>query len=169
MADAFTVVTVGNSECGLVKFTPSRRIFASVGAVWGVTLSARRPSATKISTLRGAAGFGAAEAGRAQANARAAVASDQSFIDFLSRSPIYLPNATIPAASLDRGQPSRHIAPFPEEIRLVSWQSLSLAQTGRHCGHLRQSASGRCRSPSHHFRLGEPAARPRWATVSRSA
>ena len=54
MADALAVVKVGNSECGLAKLTPWSRIAAMVGAVCGVTISARRPSGTNKMRLRGA-------------------------------------------------------------------------------------------------------------------
>src|SRR5665647_562662 len=53
MAEALAVVKVGNSECGLAKLTPLSRIAAIVGAVAGVTFSARRPSGTNKMRLRG--------------------------------------------------------------------------------------------------------------------
>ena len=52
---------VGNSEWGFLKLTPLSRIAAIVGAVSSDTISARRPSGMKSTTLCG--GF-AAEAGK---------------------------------------------------------------------------------------------------------
>src|SRR4051812_1756936 len=64
MADAFTVVIVGYSECGLANRTPWLASFHIVGASCALTLSALSPSATKISTLCGCTGtLGLATAG----------------------------------------------------------------------------------------------------------
>lgn len=49
---AFTVVRVGNIEWLLWKSTPLSRTSARTGAVSGVTLPERRPSATKMIKLR---------------------------------------------------------------------------------------------------------------------
>src|SRR5215467_12572433 len=61
MADAFGVVKVGNSAWGFLKLTPLSRITAIVGAVSSDTISARRPSGMKSTTL---CGWFAAEAGK---------------------------------------------------------------------------------------------------------
>src|SRR5579871_6946911 len=53
MPEAFAMVKVGNSECELAKFTPWSRTAAMVGALCGVTDSARRPSGMNMMTLRG--------------------------------------------------------------------------------------------------------------------
>src|SRR4051812_36128746 len=53
MADALAMVKVGNSECGFLKLTPLSRISAIAGAVCGVTFSARSPSGTNRTRLRG--------------------------------------------------------------------------------------------------------------------
>src|SRR5215469_2642697 len=50
--DALAIVKVGNSECGLAKFTPWSRMAAMVGAVSGVTDRERRPSGTNRMRLR---------------------------------------------------------------------------------------------------------------------
>src|SRR4029077_12965751 len=52
MPDALAMVKVGNSECGLAKFTPLSRTAAMAGAVSGVTDRARRPSGTNRIRLR---------------------------------------------------------------------------------------------------------------------
>src|SRR4029078_11649963 len=52
MTDALAMVKVGNSECGLAKFTPLSRTAAMAGAVSGVTDRARRPSGTNQMRLR---------------------------------------------------------------------------------------------------------------------
>ena len=59
MAEPLAVVTVGKSEWLFLKSTPSDRRAASAGALCGVTLCDRRPSATKMITLRAAAPVGA--------------------------------------------------------------------------------------------------------------
>src|SRR5271156_2573501 len=51
--DAFAVVKVGNNAWLLRRLTPSRAIFAMVGAVLSSTIRKRKPSATNRTTLLG--------------------------------------------------------------------------------------------------------------------
>jgi len=51
MAEALAVVTVGNRAWLFWKSTPSARTAARAGAVSGVTICERRPSATNRITL----------------------------------------------------------------------------------------------------------------------
>src|SRR5579871_1190759 len=53
MPEAFGMVKVGNSACGLAKLTPRSRSAAMAGAVSGFTCSARSPSGTNRMRLRG--------------------------------------------------------------------------------------------------------------------
>src|SRR5215467_15598818 len=51
MAEAFGMVKVGNREWLFLKATPLSRTAAIAGAVWALTIWARRPSGMKSTTL----------------------------------------------------------------------------------------------------------------------
>src|ERR1700682_6821724 len=67
MPEAFGMVKVGNSACGLAKLTPRSRNAAMAGAVSALTWHARTPSGTNRMRLRG---FGPSSA-QAASNKRA--------------------------------------------------------------------------------------------------
>src|ERR1700761_9661428 len=76
MAEALAIVKVGKTEWLLRKSTPSVRSFRNVGMSAAVTEPRRRPSATKIMTLR----FGAcAESRSVQGTNRMASAQAHAF------------------------------------------------------------------------------------------
>src|SRR5437879_2450768 len=80
IAEALAVVTVGKSEWLFSKSTPSARTAARAGATSGVTLCERRPSATKMMTLR-------ASAGAAQRLSAAASMAENLELNILARPP----------------------------------------------------------------------------------
>src|SRR5262245_7783138 len=101
MAEALAVVKVGKTECGLLKLTPTPRTAAIAGAVSGVTLKARRPSATNRMRLLGRFAS-AASAPLATTMANANVSRPLKLSDIKSS-----PSVSTIAAAFENASPSR--------------------------------------------------------------
>src|SRR5215510_9355340 len=101
MAEALAVVKVGKTECGLLKLTPTPRTTAIAGAVSGVTLKARRPSATNRMRLLGRFAS-AASAPLATTMANANVCRPLNLGDIKSS-----PSVSTIAAAFENASPSR--------------------------------------------------------------
>src|SRR5262245_37219118 len=101
MAEALAVVKVGKTECGLLKLTPTPRTAAIAGAVSGVTLKARRPSATNRMRLLGRFAS-AASAPVATTIANANVSRPLNFSDIKSS-----PSVSAIEVALENASPSR--------------------------------------------------------------